>query len=346
MLIIDKKIIVAIFTLIAFCSLKISAQNEGEGKFSGLVFGDWYYFIENHNPELKDKRGFWFRRIYATYDYKIDKNFSTRIRLEMSNEGNFTSSVVIVPFIKDAWLSYSFSNQSLYLGISPTPTFPLLEKIWAYRMIEKTALDLQRMASTRDFGLAGLGSFDEEKILQYHVMFSNGSSNKQEIDKGKSALASLSIHPGKNFVFQIYGDYADNDGSEDWYTYQFVAGYISDLFNAGLQYANQNRKVNEAPDIKLRLASAFAFVNLSENFTLVSRVDKMFDQNPGGENIAFLPFDETAKSTLFIFAVDWHPIKEVKIIPNVEFITYSENEAFVTPGNDLVTRLTFYWEFK
>jgi len=320
-------------------------EEESGGKFSGYMFGDYYYFFKDHNSELNDQRGIWFRRIYFTYDYKINSSFSIRLRFEMSNEFNFEEAVVMTPFVKDAWFKYKFSNQSLIIGISPTPTFQITEKIWGYRAVEKTPLDLQRMASSRDFGLALNGKFDKKGLFKYHIMFSNGSSNKQEIDKGKSGLLSLAFFPAKEFVFEIYGDYADHAGNTDWYTLQAFFGYKTKTIRTGIMYADQTRQSEDIEDKKMRVASIFIAGEVSKQISLFGRVDRNFDPNPQGDKIAFIPFDPTASNIFFVGGVDWHPVKQVKFIPNVEFVKYDENYEGVTPVSDIIGRITFYWGF-
>ena len=342
-----KRILILFFSLGIMINLfgQDKKEEESSGKFSGYMFGDYYYFFDNHKPELNDQRGIWFRRIYFTYDYKINSSFSTRLRLEMGNEFNFEEAKTMIPFVKDAWFKYKFSNQSFIIGISPTPTFQILEKMWGYRAVEKTPLDLQRMASSRDFGLALKGKFDEKGMFKYHIMFSNGSSNKQEIDKGKSGLLALAFYPIKEFVIEVYGDYADHAGSTDWYTLQVFFGYKTKTFRAGLLYADQTRQMEDVEDIKLRVASLFIVGEVSEQFSLIGRVDRNFDPNPQGDKIAFIPFDPTVKSTFFVGGVDWHPVKQVRFIPNVEFVKYDENDEGVTPTSDIIGRITFHWLF-
>jgi len=342
-----KRLLILFFSLGILINLfgQDKKEEESSGKFSGYMFGDYYYFFENHKPELNDQRGIWFRRIYFTYDYKINSSFSTRLRLEMSNEFNFEEAKTMIPFVKDVWFKYKFSSQAFIIGISPTPTFQILQKMWGYRAVEKTPLDLQRMASSRDFGLALKGKFDEKGMFKYHIMFSNGSSNKQEIDKGKSGLLALAFYPIKEFVIEVYGDYADHAGSTDWYTLQVFFGYKTKTFRAGLLYADQTRQMEDVEDIKLRVASLFIVGEVSEQFSLIGRVDRNFDPNPQGDKIAFIPFDPTAKSTFFVAGVDWHPVKQVRFIPNVEFVKYDENDEGVTPTSDIIGRITFHWLF-
>jgi hypothetical protein len=69
----------------------------------------------------------------------------------------------------------------------------------------------------------------------------------------------------------------------------------------------------------------------------------MFQPNPNGHKIDYLPFDPTAKSTLIILGVDFHPIKKVKIIPNIEIVLYDTNDEGVKPGSDVIPRLSFFY---
>jgi hypothetical protein len=321
-------------------------SDESGGKLSGYMFGDYYHITKNHRSDILDKHGFWFRRIYLSYDYKINSNFSTRLRFEMANEGDFKSKDAMTPIVKDAWLKYKLDKIQFILGISPPPTFAVIEKIWGYRSVEKTPLDIQKMASSREFGLSILGKFDDDGIVKYHLMLSNGSSNKEEIDKGKSGMLSLGLYPSKEWIFELYGDYSDKSGNTDWYTWQAFLSYSIEQFWAGIQYTDQTRRQEENNDEQLRVASIFLGGNLSEQFSLFARVDKTFDPNPDGDDIDFIPFDPTAKSTFFVAGVDFKPVKDVSIIPNVEFIKYERNNMGVTPASDLISRITFFWKFK
>ncbi len=61
-------------------------------KVSGLAFGDYYNVAAHHDEDLEGMNGFWFRRIYLTFDFKVDDNVDSRLRFEGSSPGNFTSS--------------------------------------------------------------------------------------------------------------------------------------------------------------------------------------------------------------------------------------------------------------
>ena len=264
----------------------------------------------------------------------------------MSNEGDFESNSDMVPIVKDAWLKYKFANQSIYLGMSATPTFALIEDTWGYRSVEKVSVDLYKMGSSKDFGIAGKGSFDREGIFNYHLMFSSGNGNKQEIDKGKSGQLSLYWSPSEAFIFETFGEYADAEGIEDGYTWRLFGAYMKERFRIGIEYANQTLKQASTPDIKRRFLSVFVSGKIIENFSLILRGDRMFDPNPDGGKIAYLPFDPDAPSTFFLAAVEWTPVKGVCITPNLEYVRYDKSDEDTRPGDDLYGRVTFYWQFK
>ena len=340
-----RAVFVFIYALLLSTSL-FSQESESKGKFSGYMFGDYYHILKSHDPDLKDKRGFWFRRIYLTYDNSMGERFSTRLRLEMSNEGDFTSGIAMVPFVKDAYLQYQIEKHAFIFGISQTPALSTTEKIWGYRHIEKLPLDLYRMATSRDFGLAAKGEIDSEGAFKYHLMLSNGSGNKNEIDKGKSGSLSISWSPNKELTFESYGEYADGEGIEDAYTWRVFGAYVLKSFRIGMEYADQTLEQTGESDIKRRYLSAFVSGDVIDQVALFLRVDRMFDPNPAGNKIAFIPFDPTAESTFILVGVEWNPAKDVFITPNFEYITYSQNSAGETPGDDLYGRVTLFWKFK
>jgi len=341
-----KKNLIVVLFFVIISGKFIFAQN-GNGKISGLVYMDYYYNINHHNEVIKDLHGFWIRRIYVTYDYKYDKNISTRIRLEMNNDGSYSTSKTIVPFIKDAYLAYKFGYQKAVIGISSPPTYELIEKIWSYRAIEKTPLDLQRMASSRDFGLSLKGNFDKSGKYQYHAMFSNGAGNKQEIDKGKSFMLALNYWFTKNFVLQLYGDYADRAGVSDSYIQQAFVGYNSQKIKGGIQYSRQIHKAKEEgdEDVELSIASLFLSGPIANKVKLVGRIDRMFNANPAGEKVAYTPFNISAPFTEFICAVDYKLAKSVSVMPNIKYVLYDKNDSNLKPENDFYANLTFYWKF-
>ena len=125
------------------------------------MFGDYYWYYDRHQDGIsisdptpvEGQHGLWFRRIYFAYDFTYNEKLTTRFRLEVNSNGDFTGGD-LTPYVKDAYLKWAYKgSQKLTLGIHPTLTFDWLDGFWGLRHIEKTPADLYRLDSSRDFGV-------------------------------------------------------------------------------------------------------------------------------------------------------------------------------------------------
>jgi len=318
--------------------------NDRAIKISGLAFGDFYWIAANHDENLKDRNGFWFRRLYLTFDKAMTEQLEMRLRFEMNSAGNFTSDNKLEPFAKDAYLRWKFTDQhQTYLGLSPTPTMSVVDSIWSYRFLEKSVLDLQRIGATRDLGVAFRGSVGSGQKVRYHFMFGNGSNTRGETDRGKGTLASLGYYPNDSLILEFYGDYDQRPLQADRNTYYAFLAYKRDWGRLAIQYAHQERKGDSKVD--LDLLSFFGFVNVSSKVTLIGRYDRMFDPNPEGADIPYIPFDPTAKFHFFLTGIDWKVTEEFRLLPNIEVVRYDEREDGTRPATDVIPRMTFFYRF-
>ncbi|MCG8607800.1 hypothetical protein MJD09_22800 [bacterium] len=314
------------------------------GKISGYMFGDYYYVANNHVSELEGKNGFWFRRIYLTYDQDLSETFSIRFRLELNSPGDFTTSSKLEPFLKDGYLRWSKSQHSILLGLSPTPTWDHLEKIWGYRSVIKTPGDLYKFGSSRDFGLTFKGALDQKKRVHYHFMFANGNSTRSETNEGKKLLLALRYQFTSRFSFEVYGDWEDRDGPTNRYTGQFFLGYRGRQFRLGVQWMHQTRERN-VDDLQLQVLSLFGVSKLHEKVWGFVRFDRTFDAIPDGPSVSFLPLDGTSKINFLLLGLDFRPHEQVQLMPNVELVFYDSFEGR-TPSLDMIPRLTFFYVWK
>ncbi len=311
-------------------------------KISGLAFGDFYWFASHHNPAIEGQNGFWMRRIYLTFDYNVAKDFDFRLRFEANSAGSpLAPPLRMDPYVKDAWIRWSPGDHMLFFGLSSTPTWDDVEKIWGYRDVEKTPLDLQRMGSSRDFGLTFRGKLGRAKNIQYYVMVGNGSGARSETNRGKAAYGAFAFTPG-DFFFQVYGDYNDLEGG-DFATGQFFGSWSVDAGRIGVQYAHQrrNRDAEDEEDFDLRVLSLFGVWEAHDRLAVLARYDRMFDPNPRAAGIAYLPMDPDAKSNLVLLGLDVKIIEQFHIIPNLETVFYQAVGEEEAPKTDVVPRLTF-----
>lgn len=336
-----KKILI----LFIYYQFIFSSISFAQGKISGQVFGDYYYNLKNNNSELKNQNGFWFRRVYFTYDYKFSDSWSTRFRIEALSPGDFKTSDTLKTNLKDAYISYNKRKNSLIVGFSPTPTIEYVESIWGYRAVEKTPLDLYKMGDTRDFGIAFKGSIGKGSFLGYHVQIGNGEGVKSEFNKEKKFMGAFQIKFTQNLSFEFYGDYAQGSGHRDCWTYQGFLGWKKENYRIGFQIAHQVRKQGfENKNLKINVYSLFGVLNIYENLTILLRFDRMNNPLPWGQSISYVPMNSSVPFYLFIAGLDFHPIKDVSFIPNIMIVSYERiNEKKI--DNDIQVKLTFHYVF-
>jgi hypothetical protein len=95
-------------------------------------------------------------------------------------------------------------------------------------------------------------------------------------------------------------------------------------------------------DAPLELASAFVVGRVGKNTTLVGRVDRLMEPSPEGNNIAYLPFDPSARAIFFIAGVQFRMSPHLFITPNTVVTAYDRNDQGVRPRTDFYLRVTFF----
>lgn len=312
-------------------------------KLSVLLFGDAYWMVKNHDPDIEGETGFWFRRIYLTLDHKLAGSADLRLRLEASSPGDFESSDRLDPIVKDAWVRWRREHTSVIAGLSSSPTWDVVEAFWGYRAVEKTPLDLQRMGSSPDLGLAFQGSFGAERRFRYHAMLANGSGTSAETNKGKKVMVSFGYFPSEALVGELYGDFEDRNRGEQRATVQAFFGCRWRGGRVGFQLAHQERD-SAGASLVLDLASAFAVVDVGHRMKVFVRVDRMFDPNPEGDRISYLPFSPRADSTLALTGFEVALAESLSVIPSVEAVFY-DHASGEEPDDDLISRVTLSVHF-
>jgi hypothetical protein len=313
-------------------------------KVSGYVFGDSYAVADHHDPVIEDATGFWIRRAYLTFDYAIAETWSARLRFEANSPGDFKTNAKLDPFVKDAYLQWKGDNTDVLMGISPSPTWEFIEGFWGYRAVEKTPLDLYRMGSSRDFGLAAKGKLAGGKVF-YHAMFGNGAGEGAETNEGKKAMLAIGFKPADAFVVELYADTEDRPGSTDRTTWQGFLGWKGERARLGLQYASQDRQVATGPDQTLAVGSIFGVWDLSARTSLLARYDRSFDVNPEADKIPYLVLDKDSEFDFALVGLDYKIAKKISLIPNVEYAMYRKTDGRPAPDDDLIARLTLYFQF-
>ena len=315
----------AVLTISLFMALNADPGAASEGKISGYMFGDYYSVLSSDDKAgTKNRNAFDIRRIYFTYNSKIDDEFSIRFRLEA--KGNkFGAGGSMVPFVKHAYLKWKegVGSADFYFGLSGTPTFAAAEKAWKYRAIEKTMLDLNKIGSSADLGVALKGKTGK---LGYHVMLGNGMGKAPEEDNGKKIYAAGSVQLSDGLQVELYGDFNMRPGGHDQITLKSVAGFISEGFHGGIEvFSRSNKKAaTDGGDETITGLSAFGALKLGESLKGFGRVDAINNE----------------KTDLLVIAgLDHQMAKNVHLMPNL----YIELPDGLDPS--IQARLTFFYKF-
>lgn len=355
--------------IILFFPSFLSAQEViNQGRFSGYIFGDYYYNAARDskitslsnvaNGGAKDLNGFQLRRIYFTYDYNISERFDTRFRLEADQVTN-TSNNKIGVSVKDAYLQWKniFKGSDLIFGIHPTPAYEISEGIWGNRFLEKTIMDLRNIVPSRDIAVSLKGKMDEGGIFKYWVMIGNGSGNSPETDKYKRFYAHIQYSPIKQFTATLYADLKSRPKinnpasttnppatlSNNDLTYALFVGYKeTDFYTFGLETfltSRQNGTISgtNTKDKTGIGISTFASYNFSKELAVVGRYD-YYDPNTDSDT-------KGDSRNWFIFGLNYKPDEKVTISPNVIIETYESIPNGRSIDASITPRITFFYSF-
>jgi hypothetical protein len=327
------------------------------GRISGYVFGDLYwnavgdprhayaatgadsgkaYIDASGKPITRDLNGVQIRRIYFQLDNDLSIRYATRLRFEADSK-ELTSGGKITIFVKNAYLQAKsvWPRGDVYVGMQTTPTWENAEEFWAYRPIEKTIGDFLGLAPASDLGLETKGFVDGAHHVGYAAMVGDGTGQKPETNRDKRFYFALPLRAG-TLRIEPYADYENGPESTDKATYKVFAGWEPPHSAIGVEAYD---RVSHAPggNAELRAWSVFARWNGTPTLGAFARVDG-WDPN---RRVA-----SRLKEQLWIAGLDWQPVRDVHVMPNVEATQYDAAGTFVAPAHhDLQARVTFYYKF-
>ena len=326
---------------LCWCNVAAAEQQTPPSvSMGGLLFGDLYTVPSHHSEEGDGATGAVIRRGYLTFDSQFTENWFGRMRFELNQSGEF-ETYEFEADIKDLHLGWNIGRQKLLLGLSPTPTFDLIESIWGFRYMARTPMDLQGVPS-RDTGVYMKGPINDAGTFAYRVMLASKINLGSESDDKPKWMGAISWKPAPNWILDFYIDYEGRNGPVDRTTIQGFASYDTPELAWGIQYSNQDRE----EDAPLELASTFIRSQLVEKVTLVGRIDRLFEPSPRADDIAYLPYDPSAKATTLFAGVEYHSSPHFYITPNVVYTRYDRNDEGYRPESDLHLRVTLFIDFE
>ena len=320
-------------------------------KITGLVFGDYYFFPEHHDPDWDGQHGFWIRRGYLTYEHTFSEKLYARFRLEGNGNGQLAGGNV-VPFVKDLFLRWQFrGRQQVMVGLQPTLSFDWFESFWGLRHVEKTPVDLYRIDTARDLALGFAGPIGGSGF-RYAAQVGNDSGNGAEVDQFKIVRFEGRYEKKPGLVAEAFYSFGGRPEGRDRVTAQGVAGYQGKRFRLAGQYVHQKRKSGTAqPDLAIDVRSAFAVWQVRpDKAALFARLDSVKSTTggaraglPGADGTDYLNLSPDAPFQAFIGGLDYSVHPSFRVAPNVEWIRY--DDSVPAADSDVAARLTFFWSW-
>ena len=304
----------------------------------GLAFGDAYHNPSHHLESGDGATGAVLRRGYLTLDAQLGSRWDGRLRLEANQSGEFETCDFEVD-LKDVYLGYTFGQHRVAVGLQPTPTFDVIESAWGKRYLMRTPADLQGLAS-RDVGIALKGRLDDS--FSYRVMVGTGADFGAESGDGAAKMLALNWKVNERWTLDFYVDHERRPGETDVATGQVFAAYSGDSYRAGFQYIYRDRQ-SEAPG---ELASTYLVWETGRRSNLIGRIDRVSEPSLRGDNIAYIPFDPTAKATMFLAGWEHRLSEHFRVTPNAIVTTYDRNDEGIRPQTDIYLRVTFFLDFE
>lgn len=363
-----------------------TTQFKPGGKLWGYTFGDYAYKAHGdtvggngrgasnqYTGIAKDQSLFQLRRVYLGYDYDISKKFSAQFLLAAEddvNGGDLLGNGKFAPYVKYANLRWKniFPGSDVVFGLQGTPAFAVSEQAWGYRSIERTILDVRRTSSF-DLGLSLQGHLPKNDNFGYTLMVSNGTGARPENDAMKWFWGDVNYKfLNKRLIVDLYGDFARLNLAPGfrherstgkvfvaWTVPTFTVGI--EAFTTTLMGDDIGVRSNGVRDTITTRAfglSVFGRGRLyKDKLGWFARYDN-YDPSIKNDNVVYISenplttqYNPNTKEQFVTAGVDFTPVKNVHIMPNVWYNHYENagprNYGDANKDYDLVFRLTLYY---
>ena len=319
-------------------------------KFSGLMFGDYYYMMQNHDQTQKDMQAFEYRRIYLTADYTIADGFWARFRLESDPTASNLGNGKLSTMVKDAFLDWKnpIGTGDLVVGLQGTWNINMAEGIFGYRPLEKTIQDLHGISASRDLGISLTQKFSE--AFSAGLLLGNNTSNGDSFlpstatnasqARYKSGYLFLQFVPTSGFTILLDGQYSGAPAQMNVSTGDVIVNYANSDFSLGVQGFVNSIKNGEPNGSTLSRngISLNGWVALADNIRLVARYDYYTPNTDGTYKNLSIP---NSTQSFVLGALDFAVRKNVHLMPNVEYTSYGMSGS----KPDVLLRVTYFFSF-
>lgn len=307
----------------AFVTLSAGAQEPGDFKPSGKVFGLLFADYHNTYSEGENVPVFQVTRSYLGYDYSFSKTVSSRVMFDGFTQV-INGKMMITGYLRNAYLQYDNGKLLMRGGLIGSEQISVAEKFFNYRYIAKPTIDYAQMIYPVDLGF--MARYNAADFLTLDMALLNGKGFREITpDTTLKVVTGATIIPAKNLFFRAYYDLMGPSGVRQA-TFSLSGAYTGKILTVGAEYLTQaNHFMNEGEDY--HGISIFSAVRFAEKFSVFGRYDNLVSSTPDGETV---PWNLENDGTRFSIGFDYSPARGVRISPNfIGFIPEDEESDFV-----------------
>ncbi len=315
-----------------FLSLKLYSVDEG--KFFGKAYFNYNHdFSQDRGAGSGQTNGFDFTRIYFGYDRDIAPDFSIRFLMDVDNTKDANNKSAWRPFMKNAYLAMNcklIPGSKLYFGMISMPFVGIPENHWGYRSVYKLPMDLVGWGSTADLGTGWKGMWQD--MYQVEFALANGAGYKNpEGDMFKLAeLRPTAYLLEKALTVSALGSYEALNDSSNALIFELMAGYDYKFFRVGGEYSMRSiskgylEANGNATDLQQNNLAFWLQAKATPKVTVLGRYD-IYEPNSEADK---------DRTSALIAGVDYHPVKNVHFIPNIQMQMNELEDDPSTPNDE------------
>lgn len=309
------KKISSVFLIILLFAFSVSAEEGVSKNNSGKPFVKIFTNFHSSFEDGLSHQAFEIQRAYFGYSYKLDKNWSAKVNLDVANPG--VGQLKMTAYLKYAFFQYKKDQLTVKFGLIGLNQFKLQEEQWGNRYLYKSFQDEHKFGHSAD--LAAYACYRIDKNISIDASISNGDGYKNlESDSLLKYSVGLSIHLSNGFDIRTYYDLMGSENTQQ--TLSFYLGYTKGGFKGGLEFNQQlNNKMHRNRD--LTGVSFYASYKFAKT-RIYTRYDHL-SSNIIGSNSN--PWHESKDGTAFIAGIEFNPVKGLKISPNFQTWTPKDN---------------------
>lgn len=277
--------------------------------------------------------GFDITRAFLGYKYQVTPTLSGQLIIDGASGRNSSNNLEV--YLRNAFLRWKDLNFDIHLGLTGLLQFSLQEEYWKHRYVLKSFQDLNKMAPSVDLGTTIEYNFSP--FISVDFSLTNGEGYKN-ISKNNSTryAGGVTIRPNKNFIFRAYTDIynqskdlredlpegIENSKYKNQYTLSLFSGYSNKFISGGLEF---NKIFNNGFIEKKDYYgySIYATGKIAPKWRVYGRYDIMDSNTPSNFEEAWNDLD----GQLAIVGVEFQPIKQLKISPNIRNINPDRAKA-------------------